>query len=169
MSILPVHITRIILRFGGYCILETPAKSAAEYAHQWHKNPSIFGSNPCLVTILSYTPKESLIYYSLMGCCKGRNLCFGWNRSRGWNSRIDLGINFFIGEMFTVNSRCWALGITDTISLTQDWINLSLLTFCCIDKFYSAVGTSRDTSPTRYALLLVYIADRTWSNDRIVC
>ncbi|GEM_PF-7050041 len=64
MSILPVHITRIILRFGGYGSLETPAKSAAEYAHQWHKKPRILGSNPCLVTILSYTPEESPIYYS---------------------------------------------------------------------------------------------------------
>src|SRR3972149_920070 len=50
-SILPVHMTRMILRCGGYCSLETPAKSAAEYAHQLHRKPRILGlkSNPAIL------------------------------------------------------------------------------------------------------------------------
>ncbi len=40
----PLHITRITLRFGGYCIRDVPAKSAAAYEHQLHKNPMILGS-----------------------------------------------------------------------------------------------------------------------------
>jgi hypothetical protein len=34
-----------------YCSLETPARSAAPYAHQWHTNPNIFGLNsrPALI------------------------------------------------------------------------------------------------------------------------
>jgi hypothetical protein len=31
--------------FGGYCILEVPAKSAPVYEHQLQRNATIFGSN----------------------------------------------------------------------------------------------------------------------------
>ena len=44
-STLPEHITRISLISFVYCSLETPARSAAPYAHQWHTNPNILGVN----------------------------------------------------------------------------------------------------------------------------
>jgi hypothetical protein len=37
--------TRISLLSVVYCSLETPAMSAAPYAHQWHTKPNIFGLN----------------------------------------------------------------------------------------------------------------------------
>jgi len=43
--------TRISLISVEYCSLETPAMSAAPYAHQWHTKPKILGlnSNPVLI------------------------------------------------------------------------------------------------------------------------
>jgi len=46
--------TRISLVSVVYCSLETPAKSAAPYAHQWHTNPNILGLNLSPVLILSH-------------------------------------------------------------------------------------------------------------------
>jgi hypothetical protein len=43
--------TRISLISVEYCSLETPARSAAPYAHQWHTNPNIFGLNSRSVLI----------------------------------------------------------------------------------------------------------------------
>ncbi len=45
--------TRISLFSVVYCSLETPAKSAAPYAHQWHTKPNIFGLNLSPVVIRS--------------------------------------------------------------------------------------------------------------------
>jgi hypothetical protein len=42
---LPEHIKRMILTLGGYCNLLTPARSAAEYAHQLQANAIILGLN----------------------------------------------------------------------------------------------------------------------------
>jgi hypothetical protein len=44
--------TRISLISGEYCSLETPAKSAAPYPHQWHTKPNIFGLN--LAALMCY-------------------------------------------------------------------------------------------------------------------
>jgi len=47
---------------GVYCSLETPAKSAAEYAHQLHKKPKILGLNSSPVPIfISFLIHESLL------------------------------------------------------------------------------------------------------------
>jgi len=45
--------TRISLISVEYCSLETPAMSAAPYAHQWHTKPNIFGLNLSPVVIRS--------------------------------------------------------------------------------------------------------------------
>jgi len=37
--------TRMSRIFVEYCSLETPAMSAAPYAHQWHTKPIILGLN----------------------------------------------------------------------------------------------------------------------------
>ena len=42
----PEHITLMGRTFGGYCILEVPARSAADAVHQLQKNPTMTGSNP---------------------------------------------------------------------------------------------------------------------------
>lgn len=59
-STLPVHMRRTIFILGVYCCLETPARSAAEYAHQLHKKPKIFGLNsipvPILISYYVYNP-----------------------------------------------------------------------------------------------------------------
>ncbi len=44
-STLPLHITRISFMSVAYCCLETPARSAAPYAHQLHTKPRILGLN----------------------------------------------------------------------------------------------------------------------------
>ena len=41
---IPEHITRIILIFGGYCIRDVPARSAAAYEHQLQQKAIILGS-----------------------------------------------------------------------------------------------------------------------------
>jgi hypothetical protein len=45
--------TRISLLSVVYCSLETPARSAAPYAHQWHTKPKILGLNLSPVLIRS--------------------------------------------------------------------------------------------------------------------
>jgi len=39
-----------------YCILETPAKSAAPYPHQWQTKPIILGLNFIAALIIILTP-----------------------------------------------------------------------------------------------------------------
>jgi hypothetical protein len=41
---IPEHMTRMIRMFGGYCILDVPARSAAAYEHQLQQKAIIFGS-----------------------------------------------------------------------------------------------------------------------------
>src|SRR5208337_5002202 len=53
-STLPEHMTRISLISVVYCSLETPARSAAPYAHQWHTKPNILGLNVIPVPINSH-------------------------------------------------------------------------------------------------------------------
>jgi hypothetical protein len=40
---LPAHITLMVLIEAGYCILLTPARSAAAYAHHVHRKAIIVG------------------------------------------------------------------------------------------------------------------------------
>jgi hypothetical protein len=47
--------TRISLISVEYCSLETPAMSAAPYAHQWHTKPNIFGLNLSPVVIRTHS------------------------------------------------------------------------------------------------------------------
>src|SRR5208337_1758788 len=54
ISTLPEHMTRISLISVEYCSLETPARSAAPYAHQWHTKPNIRGLNVTPVPIHSH-------------------------------------------------------------------------------------------------------------------
>jgi hypothetical protein len=42
---------RTILMLGAYCSLETPARSAAEYAHQLQRKPKILGLNSSSVAM----------------------------------------------------------------------------------------------------------------------
>src|SRR5208283_1594147 len=53
-STLPEHMTRMSLISVVYCSLETPARSAAPYAHQWHTKPNILGLNLGPVLIRSH-------------------------------------------------------------------------------------------------------------------
>jgi hypothetical protein len=48
----PEHMTRMIRIFGGYCRRLTPARSAAEYAHQLQANAMIFGLNSSAMDLL---------------------------------------------------------------------------------------------------------------------
>src|SRR5208283_730034 len=63
-STLPEHMTRISLISVVYCSLETPARSAAPYAHQWQTKPNILGLNLSPIFMLSHLP--SLIITSLL-------------------------------------------------------------------------------------------------------
>jgi hypothetical protein len=53
--------TRISLTSVVYCSLETPAMSAAPYAHQWQTKPNILGLNLSPATILISTPIRIVI------------------------------------------------------------------------------------------------------------
>ena len=68
MSTLPEHITRRILISVEYCSLETPARSAAPYAHQLHAKPNIFGLNLKPVLIVH------TFLYSYRVCAVFKNL-----------------------------------------------------------------------------------------------
>jgi len=61
-STLPVHMTRMSLTSVVYCSLETPARSAAPYPHQWHTKPNILGLNLSPAPIRSHPPAGSPFY-----------------------------------------------------------------------------------------------------------
>jgi hypothetical protein len=86
-----------------YCSLETPAMSAAPYAHQWHAKPNILGLNLSPVLILiSLLRQQSLRFQKRSSLAKNQNLPFVDGHSlvdfnKGWNRRINLAKNLFIG------------------------------------------------------------------------
>ena len=102
--------TRTILILGVYCSLETPARSAAEYPHQLHKKPKIFGlnSNPLLI-LITLLRQQFLLYsfvYSLEAISKSKEMMYGnkWKsfcltfRFLGWILLCIL--TFGIGVLF---------------------------------------------------------------------
>src|SRR5665647_1133560 len=126
-STLPVHITRITLLSGVYCSLDTPAKSAAPYAHDWQTNPNILGVNlrPVLIRFSPpYLLIPSLRISDFLQACR----C------------INLAQHLFIGKVFQLNSPCRTHGVTKTISLTESRINRGLSALWCHNKLDGTIG-----------------------------
>jgi hypothetical protein len=105
-----VHMTRTILILGVYCSLETPAKSAAEYPHQLHKKPKIFGlySKPALILLPHSLESDSKILSGYISA--------SLSRSRGKEFRIqNSGVRITtlhlmtLHNLFLLDSDFWLL------------------------------------------------------------
>jgi hypothetical protein len=68
MSTLPEHMIRMSLISSEYCSRETPAVSAAPYAHQWHTKPMIFGLNSLLELI--FTSLDFYAFSAAVSICR---------------------------------------------------------------------------------------------------
>ncbi len=164
-STLPEHMTRISLISVVYCSLETPARSAAPYAHQLHAKPSTFGLNLRLALMRSHllsSIPDSLRPHS-SGCRINllHDLFFG-------DHHIDLGINFFIGIVLQRNSPCGTLGVAETVSFAEDRIDDDLFALFCLAQLQGAIGTDLDACPAAHALLLIDFADGAGGHDHIM-
>src|SRR5512133_3760342 len=126
----PEHMTRMSLISFAYCSLETPAVSAAPYAHQWHRNPSIFGLKFAL----------SLIRYHL-------TLRSGI-KAKPWGlGRVDLVQYLFVGKMLQHDGPGGALGIAEAVPLAEDGIDPGLPAQVGLDELDGAVGAGGDAGP----------------------
>ncbi len=72
--------TRMSLISVVYCSLETPARSAAPYTHQWHTKPNILGLNSRPVLIRSHLFILVSGYWMLDAGC--------WFLDTGWNKEF---------------------------------------------------------------------------------
>jgi hypothetical protein len=132
--------------------------SAAPYAHQWQTNPNILGLNvrPALIRLSppcstdTSLPASGLLHAAGVG-----------------HRRINLAQNLFIGKVLQIDGAGGALGITETISLTENRINPGFFAFGSIDEIDGTIGASRNTGPTGYAIVLFYLANSSRGYDRI--
>src|SRR3972149_8819512 len=146
--------TRTSLISVVYCSLETPAKSAAPYTHQWHTKPTILGLNPNPVAILiSFLPAALTLLCSSMDFYKLRD------------RRVNLGQELFIGIVLQLYSPCGTLCVAEAVSFTEDRINHSLLALSRLTKLYGAILAARDTCPACDTLLLLHLANSAGGGD----
>ncbi len=80
---IPEHITRIIRIFGGYCIREVPARSAAAYEHQLQQKAIIFGSKLIVYPLVRMRlPCRAVLRAGLRAAKPGKKLqSFGYTAS----------------------------------------------------------------------------------------
>lgn len=84
---LPLHITRTVRTFAGYCKRLTPARSAAAYAHQVQRKQMILGSKmsslisipykmwlwpECIIQYLTGPSSSLLLYLPSMKVCPSK-------------------------------------------------------------------------------------------------
>src|SRR5574341_1468974 len=106
----PEHMTRINLASVVYCSLDTPAMSAAPYAHQWQAKPRILGLNasPALIR-----------FYSL----------------NSQTCRINLSDQLFIVKVLELYRAGRTFTIAQTIAFTEDRIDRHLFPLFCFAQF----------------------------------
>src|SRR5512136_737626 len=104
--------TRMVRIDVEYCILLTPARSAAAYAHQVHKNAMILGRNSSAIT-------NSISFrYALSAL---RLACI----TLGHQALLNLGIDLPAGEPFELSAGRRTGGCTGSASLANHFVDLA--------------------------------------------
>ena len=70
--------------------------------------------------------------------------------------------------MLELYSSGGALGVTETVSLTENRINHRFFTLSGLTEFYGTIGAGSETGSTADTLLLIHLADGAGGNDRIM-
>src|SRR5665811_171936 len=158
-STLPVHMSRMIFMSGAYCSLETPAKSAAEYPHQLHKNPTILGLK-VIPESISVSPPRNTHHDVHADSSRGHS----YERRK---SRVDLAEHLFVGVVLEDDGPGGALGVAETVSLAQHWIDLGPLPERRVVPLDGPVGAGRYAGAARDAIPVVHFAHRARRGDGV--
>ena len=119
--------TRMVRIDVEYCILLTPARSAAAYAHQVHRKAMIVGlKSSAMKNFLSFRYALSALRLAII--------------TLGHQALLDLGVDLPAGEPFELSAGRRTGGCASAASFTDHFIDLADLSIFHISN--SLIGTN---------------------------
>ena len=132
--------TRMVRIDVEYCILLTPARSAAAYAHQVHRNATILGrKSSAIKNFLSFRYALSALRLAFI--------------TLGHQALLNLGIDLPAGETFELSAGGRTGGRTGSAPLANHFVDLA--DFLVLQVLNGLIGTYLEASLTAHTGLWI--------------